>query len=267
MADLLSAPPVLTENYAFFFDLDGTLAEIQPHPDQVVVPDAVRQSLRALAIRQNGAMALISGRSLRALDALMTPLRLPLAGAHGAERRDINGHMHRVSLPSALPDAVLSFLTPALCALPGCELENKGVAFALHYRQAPEHAAAILTLAAEAVKRFPALTLQPGKCVIELKPGGVNKGGAIRDFMREAPFAGRLPVFVGDDQTDESGFAVVNQSGGISVKVGPGVTCAQWRLSNVSGVHQWVTRLARGERAAGVCEDRGEGHGSFSGSI
>ncbi|VUC78849.1 trehalose phosphatase [Salmonella enterica] len=96
------------------------------------------------------------------------------------------------------------------------------MAFALHYRQAPEHEAALLALAQHVTQHWPQLALQPGKCVVEIKPKGTNKGEAIAAFMQEAPFAGRIPVFVGDDLTDEAGFGVVNHAGGISVKVGVG---------------------------------------------
>ena len=96
------------------------------------------------------------------------------------------------------------------------------MAFALHYRQAPEHQHAVLALAQAVVQRHPILALQPGKCVVEIKPRGVNKGEAIAAFMQEAPFRGRKPVFVGDDLTDEAGFSVVNQLSGVSVKVGGG---------------------------------------------
>ncbi len=99
MDNQISVPPALTGNYAFFFDLDGTLADIQPHPDQVVIPDSTLQALNALAQQQEGAVALISGRSMAELDALTHPWRLPLAGVHGAERRDINGKTYIVSLP------------------------------------------------------------------------------------------------------------------------------------------------------------------------
>ena len=222
MDNQISVPPALTGNYAFFFDLDGTLADIQPHPDQVVIPDSTLQALNALAQQQGGAVALISGRSMAELDALTHPWRLPLAGVHGAERRDINGKTYIVSLPTALRDEIAAELTSALEALPGCELESKEMAFALHYRQAPQQQSAVLELAQRIVQRYPLLALQLGKCVVEIKPRGVNKGEAITAFMQEAPFAGREPVFVGDDLTDEAGFSVVNQLQGMSVKVGAG---------------------------------------------
>lgn len=242
MADLLSVPPVVTGNYAFFFDVDGTLAEIKPHPDEVTLPAEVRQSLQQIAQRHNGALALISGRSMAELDALASPCRFPLAGVHGAERRDINGQTHIVTLPADLLAAMEARLTAGLPA--GCELEVKGMAFALHYRQAPEQGGAVLRLAQTVVASCPGLALQPGKCVVEIKPAGTSKGEAIAAFMREPPFYGRIPVFVGDDLTDEAGFREVNAHDGITVKVGAGDTEARWRWQTVRQVHQWLQALA-----------------------
>ena len=179
------------------------------------------------------------------LDQLSRPYRFPLAGVHGAERRDIHAHTHIVSLPDALTQTLQAQLSSALAELPGTELEAKGMAFALHYRQAPQHADAVLALAAESVSRYPQLALQPGKCVIEIKPRGKDKGAAIYDFMQQPPFAGRLPVFVGDDLTDEKGFEVVNALKGISVKVGEGSSLAKYRVRHVRDVYQWLATLQR----------------------
>ncbi|HBN2789185.1 TPA: trehalose-phosphatase [Klebsiella oxytoca] len=267
MADQIYVPPALTGNYAFFFDLDGTLAGIKPHPDQVVIPTDVLQSLRQLVQQQNGAVALISGRSMVELDELTRPYRLPLAGVHGAERRDINGKTHIVSLPDSLLKALSAQLTTELDALPGCELESKGMAFALHYRQAPELQQAVLALAQSIVQRHPILALQPGKCVVEIKPRGVNKGEAIAAFMQEAPFKGRKPVFVGDDLTDEAGFSVVNQLNGVSVKVGGGETQARWRLPDVPAVHLWISNIANHGQQPDALTDRRDGYESLSRSI
>lgn len=245
MTDPLTAPPVLRGNYAFFFDLDGTLAEIKPHPDQVTLPEPVRITLHQLAQQQEGALALISGRSMSELDALAAPYCFPLAGVHGAERRDISGQLHRVQLPEAQVTALYRWLSERMTPLAGCEVEHKGMAFALHYRQAPQHQQAIEHLAQEAISLFPGLALQPGKCVVEIKPRGISKGAAITAFMQEAPFQGRQPVFVGDDLTDEAGFAAVNAAGGISVKVGQGNTQAHWRLASVADTHQWLFMIAQ----------------------
>lgn len=130
------------------------------------------------------------------LDALTTPFRFPLAGVHGAERRDINGQTHIVRLDAAIEHEAGELLSTALATMPGTTLEAKGMAFALHYRQAPEHEAALINLAERITHRWPQLALQHGKCVVEIKPKGTNKGDAIAAFMQEAPFAGRIPVFL-----------------------------------------------------------------------
>jgi trehalose 6-phosphate phosphatase len=267
VADQIYVPPALTENYAFFFDLDGTLAGIKPHPDQVVIPADVLQMLHQLVLQQNGAVALISGRSMVELDALTRPYRLPLAGVHGAERRDINGKTHIVSLPDSLLKTLSTQLKTELDALPGCKLESKGMAFALHYRQAPQQQHAVLALAQAVVQRYPILALQPGKCVVEIKPRGVNKGEAIAAFMQEAPFKGRKPVFVGDDLTDEAGFSVVNELNGISVKVGGGETQARWHLPDVAAVHLWISNIANHGQQPDALTDRRDGYESLSRSI
>ncbi|MDU6388897.1 MAG: trehalose-phosphatase, partial [Pantoea sp.] len=150
---------------------------------------------------------------------------------------------HLIRLDPEVADALQQQLQEAMARWPGTLLEAKGMAFALHYRQAMQHEQDVLNLAEQAVKRFPALALQPGKCVVEIKPQGVDKGEAVRAFMREAPFAGRIPVFVGDDLTDEKGFIAVNAMQGISVKVGQGSSQARYRLPDVEAVYAWLERL------------------------
>lgn len=267
MADLLSVPPVLTGTHAFFFDLDGTLADIKPQPHQVSIPVGVRAALRQLAQNNDGAVALISGRSMDELDTLAGEGCFPLAGVHGAERRDISGQVHRITLPSALACELEQALRNALKDLPGARLESKGMAFALHYRQAPQHKLALIRLAEEMVRRWPGLAVQPGKCVLELKPQGVNKGEAIRAFMQESPFVNKTPVFLGDDLTDESGFKIVNQMGGYAVKVGLGETEARWRFDSVAAVHQWLLELIDTSSPQGTQTTRRDSHESLSRSL
>ncbi|WP_437614767.1 trehalose-phosphatase [Erwinia sp. V71] len=229
--------------WAFFFDVDGTLATIQQRPEAVKIPQATREALQSLAQLSDGALALVSGRPVSQLDALIAPLRFPLAGVHGAERRDARGMLHQQALPAEVAHALATQLQQALAEWPGTHLENKGMAFALHYRQAPQYQQQVLQLAAELAERFPQLVQQPGKCVVELKPQGTDKGAAIRAFMQEAPFAGRTPVFIGDDLTDEAGFMAVNTMQGISVKVGAGSSAARYRLQAVEDVWQWLEQM------------------------
>lgn len=268
MAEVLSVPPLLSGEYAFFFDLDGTLAEIKPHPDQVSIPPAVRSLLQKLSSLSEGALALVSGRSMVELDKLATPFRFPLAGVHGAERRDINGNAHVVTLPAELVKSLHALFDAEIARMPGTELEPKGMAFALHYRQAPEYEQQVLALAQSVVQQHDALALQPGKCVVEIKPKGINKGAAVAAFLNEAPFAGRTPVFVGDDLTDEAAFHTVNAMNGVSIKVGQGETQAKWRLAGVQEVHVWLEELVKHlEQEKKHFFERREGHESLSRSI
>lgn len=230
---------------AFFFDVDGTLAEIQPRPELVFIPAAILAALGRLQT-VGVPVAVISGRRLADLDQLFEPLRLPAAGVHGAERRGADGRLRQLNLDREALRRVGDELFQACARYPGLHLENKGLAFALHFRLAPELEAVARGLAEDFIRRYPALlTLQPGKCVFELKPRGASKGEVIREFMREPPFGGRVPVFIGDDLTDEAGFQAVNALGGHSFKVGPGETAARQRLDSVSAVEKWLDALVR----------------------
>jgi trehalose 6-phosphate phosphatase len=231
------------DRWAFFFDVDGTLADIQPRPELVFIPEITLQALAGLQ-RRNPAVAVVSGRPLAQIDPLLRPLRLPAAGVHGAERRRADGELECLELDLAALDGVEEELQAACAAYPALRLENKRIAFALHYREAPELAAVARGIGESFAARYPRLlSLQPGKCVYELKPKGASKGEVIRRFMGEAPFVGRLPVFIGDDLTDESGFVVVNQLGGLSIKVGEGASAARQRLPSVAAVGAWIAAL------------------------
>lgn len=239
-------PDLETRRCAFFFDVDGTLAEIQSRPELVFIPPRSLAALERLSAH-NVPVAVVSGRPICQLDALLSPLRLASAGVHGAERRDAAGEPKNLTLDSDVFDAIQQELAQACAEHPGLTLENKGVAFALHFRLAPELEQTARGVAEEFVARYgDVLALQPGKCVFELKPLGASKGEVIRAFMQELPFAGRTPVFIGDDLTDEAGFRVVNELGGISIKVGSGATDAAQRLESVEAVADWLDRLCIG---------------------
>lgn len=195
MTEPLTETPELSAKYAWFFDLDGTLAEIKPHPDQVVVPDNILQGLQLLATASDGALALISGRSMVELDALAKPYRFPVAGVHGAERRDINGKTHIVHLPDAIARDINVQLHTAIAQFPGAELETKGMAFALHYRQAPQHEDALMTLAQRITQIWPQMALQQGKCVVEIKPRGTSKVRRLLPLCRKLPLSGERRYF------------------------------------------------------------------------
>lgn len=232
--------PVKQQAFAFFFDVDGTLAAIKPTPDQVTIPEAVITALNRLTSICHGAVAVVSGRPIRELEALVAPLNMPMAGVHGAELKIPGKPRISKQLPGTAFASLRHQLTEALTQYPGVKLEDKGIALALHYRQATQHAESILSLAQRMTHDYPQLVLQQGKCVVELKPDGCDKGAAIRELMACTPFAGRCPVFIGDDLTDEAGFTVVNEYDGMSIKVGPGDSAAHYRLTDVDAVHQWL---------------------------
>ena len=176
-------PTLSSGQYAFFFDVDGTLAAIQSRPEAVFIPEQVIAQLQRLSALSQGALALVSGRPIEQLDALAAPWYGPAAGVHGAERRDAEGNLQRISLPVEVEQSLRTELQDAMASWPGTQLEVKGMAFALHYRQAMQHEQDVMRLAEQSVKRFPGLALQPGKCVVEIKPAGIDKGAAISDFM------------------------------------------------------------------------------------
>jgi len=238
--------PDATVSWAFFLDIDGTLIEHAERPDAVRPDATVVQLLAGLRAASGGAVALISGRAIAAVDSLFTPLRLPVAGLHGIERRDALGKVHSHSFAEAPLRRVAERLSAVVAQHAGLVFEDKGLALALHYRQAPQLKDFVqetaATVAAELGEEFEVLH---GKMVIEIKPGGRNKGAAIEEFLGEAPFRGRIPAFVGDDVTDEFGFAVVNRLGGHSVKVGAGASVARWRLADAVAVRDWLGASAR----------------------
>jgi trehalose 6-phosphate phosphatase len=241
---LLSAEPV-----ALFLDIDGTLLDLAPHPDAVVVDDEVRGLLDRLQTRLGGAMALVSGRTLAGIDRLFAPRRYAAAGLHGLEWRQ-SGSADAVLQPMPRELRTLSVaLGHRLARFPGVLLEPKGPALALHFRRAPEAEAEIYLAAKDALAALgPGYRLLEGHCVVELLPSAASKGDAVRRFMAAPPFAGRRPVFVGDDVTDEHGFAAVNDLGGLSVRVGPAApTAARLALGDVGSLRRWLSSIGAGD--------------------
>jgi trehalose 6-phosphate phosphatase len=216
-------PPLPDEACALFFDFDGTLIDIAARPDAVVVPAGLAATLASATHALDGAVAILSGRAIEAIDALLQPPLRCVAGVHGAERRDAAGTLSRIALPDFAP---LATVADALAERhPALVVERKPGALALHYRSAPE-------LASTCVDEM----------VVEAKPRGVDKGAALRAFLAEPAFAGRRPWHFGDDRTDEYAFEAVNGLGGIAVKVGEGPTAAPFRLSDPAAVRDWLDR-------------------------
>jgi trehalose 6-phosphate phosphatase len=233
-------PPLPDETSALFFDLDGTLIEIAARPQAVVVPALLGPTLAALVEALDGAVAVVSGRPIDQIDALLRPPLHCVAGVHGAERRGADGSRHSLARPGL---AVVRHAAMELArAHPALLVEHKPGAVALHFRQAPELAARCADTLGAAVERTPGMELQLGKMVVEAKPRGANKGEALRAFLTEAPFAGRRPWHFGDDRTDEAAFDAVRARGGVAVKVGDGATVAEYALTDPAGVRAWLGR-------------------------
>lgn len=229
---------------AFFFDFDGTLVEIAPTPDGVHVPPTLLDSLAELRRLSRGAVAVVSGRGIDSIDGFLGMSDLPVAGLHGAERRDAAGDVVRLGFDDARLLRMERVLAELVREHPGMLLEIKGASLALHYRNAPLAEPVARDAAGRLVEEHAdAYVLQPGKMVYEIKPKNVDKGRALAAFLDEPPFAGRRPVFAGDDLTDEKGFAVVNARGGLSIKVGEGETAAHARIESVGAFRAWLASL------------------------
>lgn len=242
MTNVTVPPPIDASRWALFLDIDGTLLDIAPLPHEVVVPADLPPLLARLSFRLSGAMALISGRSLADIDDLI-PGERDAAGTHGAEWRLARS---RFALADARSKVALAAVERGVQRLAGVVVERKPGAVALHYRRVPHHAAAVQALVEEALRAAPdALRPMRGKELMELIPAGVGKGLAIERFMGHSPYTGRVPVFVGDDRTDEEGFETVNRLGGLSVHVGEGVSAARFRLESPTAVRCWLAEADR----------------------
>ena len=234
----MQMPPRLTSDAALFLDFDGTLVALAETPEAVQVPAAMVPLLSDLHELLGGALAVVSGRQIDVIDRFLAPLRLPAAGEHGVQRRGAGGRMQEQRAPDLVP--ALEVANELARVYEGLLVERKHAAVALHYRLAPQLEAVCRDAMSRIIDGQPQLELLHGKFVFEVKPAGINKGIAIDAFMHEAPFAGRVPVFAGDDTTDESGFALVQPRGGIAIKVGTGPSQALHRLDSPRAVFEWL---------------------------
>lgn len=245
MPELDAVSPHTIPSLAIFTDFDGTLVELAETPDQIDVPQSLPEQLERTARELGSAFAVLTGREIADIDRFLSPLQLPIAGAHGTQRRRADGHVEPID-PAALRGAegIAEAMQPLIMAHPALLLEAKDGAVALHYRQAPDLEDAVRLAMQEAVNDSPDFTLVPGKMVLEARPRGVSKGEALRAFMREEPFLGRTPIFIGDDVTDEDAFIAAQDLGGVGIKLGDGETAARMRIANVASVHALIRGLA-----------------------
>jgi trehalose 6-phosphate phosphatase len=237
---------------AYFLDIDGTLVDFADSPSAVRLAPTLPALVDALVESSGGAVALITGRSIADADRLFARRQLAIAGQHGHERRSASGVItqHRVS--AKVLDPARHDLRAVTARHPELLLEDKGLTLALHYRRAP-HLVSLAHRVMHGIQKSldDQYCVHRGKCVVELAPAGRDKGLAIKAFMRESPFRGKPPVFIGDDVTDEHGFAMVNRLGGDSIKVGPGPTVAMWRLPSVAAVLAWLEYGKPGPKRCG----------------
>lgn len=232
--------------FALFLDVDGVLIEIANRPEAVSLPPDLTPILAKLVALCGGAVALVSGRSLAFLEGMFGGLGVAMAGLHGVERRMPGGRIEALGINQDQLTAVRAALVDFSQAHPAIEMEDKGMAIALHYRAQPEVGETARAFLEQELPKIAAdFHIQPGKMVYEVKPKGMDKGAAIELMLGQAPFAGRLPVFAGDDVTDEYGFAVVNRFDGVSIKVGDGPeTIARYSIESVAALRAWLATLA-----------------------
>lgn len=233
-----AAPPPLDARSALFLDFDGTLVPIAPQPQDVHVAPWVVPTLRQVHAHLHGALAVLSGRPLAQIDALLAPLSLAAAGVHGAQRRNAEGH--RWTCTAEPPLAIARAAYALAQHHPELLIETKPSAIAVHCRAAPELAPICRTTLAAALRGQTTWVLLEGHAVFEIKPRGLNKASALRAFLDEPPFARRVPVVVGDDRTDEIAFVTALDLGGHAIKVGPGDTVAAFRLDDPPAVCRWL---------------------------
>lgn len=242
----LPAPPPLQGDRALFLDIDGCLLDFADRPEDVVVPAGLHAHVATLRDALDGALALVSGRPLDQIDALFPGLRLEAAGLHGLQLRSRAGRPPPAPPPAAALTRVRAAAEQVAREHPGAWIEDKGIALAFHWRAAPQARRALEAVAATAAAELPGYRPLHGNCVLELRPDGHHKGSAIEQLMQAPPFAGRVPVFAGDDFTDEDGFMTINGLGGHSIIVGGRrPTTARHALSDTAALRAWLAEGAR----------------------
>ena len=240
------------DEYAILLDIDGTLLDLTPTPREVWVPPGLAKTLNRLVEKTSGALALVSGRSLNDIDLIFAPEQFPAVGGHGAEMR-LSTDNEAVAVHAPPMDKELKRRLAAIARLsPGILLEDKGYSLALHYRLAPHAERAIyeaISLIRADLPNAP-IEVLPGKCVYEIKHSGFNKASGVTELMNHEPFKGRRPIFIGDDVTDESVFAIMSDFDGVAFSVGRRAQGVAGHFDEPRDVREWLARLVDGEAAA-----------------
>jgi trehalose 6-phosphate phosphatase len=229
---------------ALFLDVDGTLLDLAARPGEVVTPAGLVTTLARAERKLAGALALISGRSIDDVDHLFAPLRLRASGVHGAEIRLDPEASTTPTAAADLPQSLLAELRQAVEPFPGVFVEDKRFSFALHYRLAPSAERPLRAIVRQLVDSSPiAVDIMDAHYAIEIKSPGFDKGGAIATFLSTTIFRGRTPIFVGDDTTDETGFALVSARGGVAYSVGRQRPGAIATFSKPAAVREWLAEF------------------------
>jgi len=237
---------------AILLDIDGTLLDLAPTPREVWVPPGLAITLNGLLMRTSGALALVSGRSLNDIDLIFAPEQFPAVGGHGAEMR-ISADSEAVATHAPPMDKELKRRLAAIARLsPGILLEDKGYSLALHYRLAPHAEKAIYAAVSLIRADLPNAPIEvlPGKCVCEIKHSGFNKATGVLELMTHEPFKGRRPIFIGDDVTDETVFAILPDLDGLAFSVGRRAQGVADHFDEPRDVREWLARLLDTEKAA-----------------
>jgi len=245
-ADAVPSPEsVDLSRVALLLDVDGTLLDIAVTPFDVVVPAVLREILGDLIESAGGAVALVSGRPIASLDGLFSPLLTPAIGGHGAEMRVATGEPVIETSTATLDKALRRELKQLADVDPRLSIEDKAHSLALHYRLAPEREAFLKVAVREIVASEPKHDVEVlfGKQVIDVKPTHFSKGSAVRSLMRRKPFVGRKPLFVGDDTTDESVFAILPDLEGSGYSVGRQVAGTQGTFASPRDVRSWLRQI------------------------
>ncbi len=243
MSDLASPPPLNPESHALFVDFDGTLVDFAPTPDAIALRPGTVDRLGAISNRLDGALGIITGRRIVDVDSFLAPLQLPASGLHGLETR-LAGAEITASPPSPQIATARDRLSTEIRPDDRLRFEDKGGALVLHFREHPDEAERAGILARKAAEGLADLSVVDGHAIAEIRMRGVDKAKALQRLLASPPFDGRLPVYVGDDTTDEDGFRAAAESGGFGIKVGEGQTAAAFRLGDVFAVHQWLATIA-----------------------
>jgi trehalose 6-phosphate phosphatase len=239
---------------AVLLDIDGTLLDLMPTPREVWVPPGLAKTLRRLHERTDGALAMVSGRSLNDIDLIFAPDQFPAVGGHGSEMR-IRGDSEAVGTHAPPMDKELKRRLAAIAKLsPGILLEDKGYSLALHYRLAPHAEKAIYEAVSLIRADLPNAPIEvlPGKCVCEIKHAGFTKATGVRELMTHEPFKGRRPFFIGDDVTDESVFAIMPDMDGLAFSVGRRAKGVAGHFDTPSDVREFLAHLLDDERDASL---------------